>query len=146
MRSLFIFLFRHFEPRLDFAKVEKQTESIDPETKAKYDSGICNKCGAVTITGRERLLSLFIGKSTVYFCGNCTRFIQGNPFNSIFLGITASLFSSLCLVVLVSNTRGESSSATSMALLVLLVGIYEGIKGAFVGVKGIKRSITKRAQ
>jgi hypothetical protein len=142
--SIFSVLFRRIEPKLDFAKVESKSESVDPDTKSKYDSGTCSRCGAITVTGKERLLSWLIGKSTVYFCGNCKRFIQGNPFNNIFLGITGSLCSFVSLIALASSTSGQSSSATSMGMLVLLVGIYEGIKAAIVEIKGVARSVRKR--
>lgn len=139
--SLFSFLFRHFEPKFDFAEIKNIFESTEPITKKKYDSGICSKCGSVTVIGRERFIS-FLGKSSKYFCGNCKRFIMGNPLNNIFLGITESVAFFLFMGGLASNMQGKSSSY-SVVILILLVGIYDGIKRVFFGIKGVKISIIK---
>lgn len=142
--SLFSFLFRHFEQKFDFAEIKKTFESTDPITKKKYDSGTCSKCGGITIIGRERFISFlsFLGKSSEYFCGNCNRFIMGNPLNNIFLGITESAASFLFMIGLASNMQRESSSYSSIFFLVLLVGVYDGIKRAFFGLSGVKRSLS----
>lgn len=143
--SLFSFLFRHFEPKFDFAEIKNEFISADPITGKKCDSGTCSKCGGITIIGRERFISFFsfLGKSSEYFCGNCNRFIMGNPLNNIFLGITESVASFLFMTGIASNMQGKSSSHLSIVILILLVGIYDGIKRVFFGIKGVKRSIIK---
>ncbi len=143
--SLFSFLFRHFEPKFDFAEIKNKFESRDPITGKKCDSGTCSKCGGITIIGRERFISFFsfLGKSSEYFCGNCNRFIMGNPLNNIFLGITESVAFFLFMGGLAPNMQGKSSSHLSIVILILLVGIYDGIKRVFFGIKGVKSSIIK---
>lgn len=140
--SLFSFLFRHFEPKFDFAEIKNEFESTDPITGKKCSSGTCSKCGGNTIIGRERFIS-FLGRSSEYFCGNCNRFIMGNPLNNIFLGITESIACFLFMGGLASNMQGKSSPYSSIAILIFLVGIYDGIKRVFFGIKGVKRSIIK---
>ena len=140
--SLFSFLFRHFEPKFDFAEIKNEFESTDPRTGKKCGSGTCSKCGGITIFGRERFIS-FLGRSSEYFCGNCNRFIMGNPLNNILLGITESVACFLFMGGLASNMQGKSSSYSSIVILILLVGIYDGIKRVFFGIKGVKRSIIK---
>ncbi|MDZ4383761.1 MAG: hypothetical protein U0937_03880 [Thermodesulfovibrionia bacterium] len=116
--------------------------SADPITGKKCDSGTCSKCGGITIIGRERFISFFsfLGKSSEYFCGNCNRFIMGNPLNNIFLGITESV---AFFLFMGGIAHGKSSSYSSIVILILLVGIYDGIKRVFFGIKGVKRSIIK---
>ncbi len=140
--SFFTYLFRHFEAKFDFAEIKNKFESTDPMTKKKYDSGTCSKCGGITVTGRERFIS-FIGKSSEYFCGNCSRFIMGNPFNNILLGITESAASFLFMIGLASNMQGKSSNS-SIFFLILFVGTYDGIKRAFFGLTGVKRALIKK--
>jgi len=140
--SLFSFLFRYFERKLDFAEIKNKFISTDPIIKKAYESGTCSKCGGITVIGRERFIS-FIGMSSKYFCGNCNRFIMGNPLNNIFLGITESVAFFLFMGGLASNMQGESSSYSSIVILILFVGIYDGIKRVFFGIKGVKRSIIK---
>jgi hypothetical protein len=137
--SLFSFFFRYFEPRFDYAEVEHVFESKDPTTKKKYDSGTCSKCGGITIIGRERFHP-YLGKSSEYFCDNCNRFLRGNPLNNIFLGLTESASSLLFILGVASSTQGKTSSYSSIFLLLLLVGVYDGIKRLSFGISGVKRS------
>ena len=140
--SLFSFLFRHLEPKFDFAEIKNEFESTDPATGKKCGSGICSKCGDITIISRKRSLG-FPGTRLAYFCENCKRFIMGNPLNNIFLGVTESVVSFLFMGGLASNMQGKSSSYSSIVIFVLLVGIYDGIKRVFFGIKGVKNSIIK---
>lgn len=140
--SLFSFLFRHFEPKFDFAEIKNEFESTDPVTGKKCGSGICSKCGDITIISRKRSLG-FPGTRLAYFCENCKRFIMGNPLNNIFLGVTESVVSFLFMGGLASNMQGKSSSYSSIVIFVLLVGIYDGTKRVFFGIKGVKSSIIK---
>jgi len=140
--SLFSFLFRYFEPRFDYAEVEHVFESIDPITKKKYDSGTCSKCGGITIIRRERFHP-YLGKSSEYFCDNCNRFLRGNPLNNIFLGLTEGASSLLFMLGIASSMQGKTSSYSSIFLLLLLVGIYDGIKRLSSGISGVKRSSKK---
>jgi len=140
--SLFSFLFRHFEQKFDFAEIKNEFESTDPVTGKKFGSGTCSKCGEITIISRERSLG-FLGRSSEYFCGNCKRFVMGNPLNNIFLGITESVASFLVMGGLASNMQVKSSSYFGIIILMLLIGIYDGIKRVFFGIKGVKRSIIK---
>jgi hypothetical protein len=138
--SLFSFLFRYFEPKFDFAEIRNVSEFKEPLTKKKQDRGTCTKCGGVTIVAKERAIS-FLGKSSEYFCGNCNRFIRGNPLNNIFLGITEGI---CCLLFMVAvNMQGKSSANSGMFSLFFLVGIYDGIKRVSFGIAGVKRSIIK---
>lgn len=136
------FLFRYFEPRFDYAEVEHVFESKDPITKKKYDSGTCSKCGGITIIGRERFHP-YLGKSSEYFCDNCNRFLRGNPLNNIFLGLTEGASSLLFMLGIASSMQGKTSSYSSIFLLLLLVGLYDGIKRLFFGISGVKRSFKK---
>lgn len=138
--SLFSFLFRYFERKLDFAEIKNTFISTDA-IKKKYVSGTCSKCGGITVVGRERFIS-FIGMSSKYFCDNCNRFIKGNPLNNILLGITESICSFLFMGGIASNMQGKSSGL-SIVLLILFVGIYDGIKRVFFGISGVKRSLIK---
>ncbi len=140
--SLFSFLFRYFERKLDFAEIKNIFTSTDPIIKKAYESGTCSKCGDITVIGKERFIS-FIGMSSKYFCDNCNRFIKGNPLNNILLGITESICSFLFMGGIASNMQGKSSPYSSIVILILLVGIYDGIKRVFFGIKGVKRSIIK---
>lgn len=142
--ACFSFLFRHFETKFDYAEITNKFESTDPITKKKYDSGTCSKCGGITVVGRERFISFFIGKGSEYFCGNCSRFIMGNPFNNILLGITESVASFLFAIGLASNVQEKSPPYLSIFVLVLLVGVYDGIKRAFFGLSGVKRSLSNK--
>lgn len=138
--SLFSFLFRYFERKLDFAEIKNTFISTDA-IKKKYVSGTCSKCSGITVVGRERFIS-FIGMSSKYFCDNCNRFIKGNPLNNILLGITESICSFLFMGGIASNMQGKSSGL-SIVLLILFVGIYDGIKRVFFGISGVKRSLIK---
>jgi hypothetical protein len=140
--SLFSFLFRYFEPRFDYAEIINIIEFTDPITKKKYDRGTCTKCGGITIVGRERAIS-FLGKSSEYFCDNCNRFLRGNPLNNIFLGLTEAVSSLLFMISVGSNMQGKTSSYLSIFLLLLFVGIYDGIKRLSFGISGVKRSSKK---
>jgi len=140
--TFFSFLFRYFEPKFDYAEITDVFESKDPITKKKYDSGTCTKCGGITIVGKERAIS-FLGKSSEYFCDNCNRFIRGNPLNNIFLGLTEAVSSLLFWIGIGLNMKGEISSYSSVFLLLLFVGIYDGIKRLSFGVSGVKRSSRK---
>jgi hypothetical protein len=134
----FLFLFRYFETKIDFAEITKTFESTDPLTKKEIVNGTCSKCNSITIIGKTRSPS-FLGKSSEFFCGNCKRFILGNPFNNIFLGITESISSVLFIIGLASKTQGNSSSHSSLYFLFFFIGIYDGIKRMFCAVKGLKR-------
>lgn len=140
--SLFSFLFRYLEPRFDYAEVEHVFESRDPITKKKYDSGTCSKCGGITIIGRERFHP-YLGKSSEYFCDNCNRFLRGNPLNNIFLGLAEGASSLLFMLAIGSSMQGKTSSYASIFLLLLFVGIYDGIKRLSFGISGVKRSFKK---
>jgi len=137
--SLFVFLFRYFEPRFDYAAVKDTVEFTDPMTKKKYDRGTCTKCGGLTIVGKERFIKFF-GKSTEYFCDNCHRFIQGNPLNNIFLGVTETVSSILLIIGLASNVHGKSSSYSSIFTIILFIGIWDGIKRLSFGISGVRQS------
>jgi hypothetical protein len=142
--SLFSFFFRYFDPRFDYAEVKNVIEFTDPITKKKYDRGTCSKCGGTTIVGKERAISfLGIGKSSEYFCDNCNRFLRGNPLNNIFLGLTEAVSSLLFIFAVGSNMKGKTSSYSSIFLLLLLIGIYDGIKRLSFGISGVKRSYKK---
>jgi hypothetical protein len=140
--SLFSFFFRYFEPKFDYAEIKNIIEFTDPITKKKYDRGTCTKCGGTTIVGKERAIS-FLGKSSEYFCDNCNRFLRGNPLNNIFLGLTEAVSSLLFMIGVDSNMQGKTSSYSSISLLVLFVGIYDGIKRLSFGISGVKRSSKK---
>jgi hypothetical protein len=133
----FTFIFRHFEPKFDFAEIKYEREFTDPITQKLYDSGICTKCNVTTITARQRSLS-FLGKSRKYFCDNCNRFIAGNPFNNIFLAVTESTFAFLVMFGVVGSSGREYSSYKSMVLLFMWVAIYDGIKRLIFSIKGIR--------
>ncbi len=138
--AFFSFLFCHFEPKFDFAEIKNITKFKDPITKKEQDSGVCTKCGGVTIVAKERAISFF-GKSETYFCDNCNRFIRGNPLNNIFLGLSEGLSSLLFMIGTASNMQGKpQSTITSIALLFYLVCMYDGIKRMFFGSLGIKGS------
>jgi hypothetical protein len=137
--SIFSIFFRYFEPRFDYAEVKNTIEFTDPITKKKYDRGTCTKCGGITIVGKERAIS-FLGKSSEYFCDNCNRFLRGNPLNNIFLGLTEAVSSLLFMIGVGSNMQGKTSSYSSIFLLVLFIGIYDGIKRLSFGISGVKRS------
>jgi len=137
--SFFVLLFRHFEPRLDYATAKDTVEFTDPMTNKKCDRGTCTKCGGLTIVGKERSIKFF-GKSTEYFCDNCHRFIQGNPLNNIFLGVTESVSSVLFIIGLASNMQGKSSPYSSIFVVILFIGIWDGIKRLSFGISGVKQS------
>lgn len=140
--SLFSLFFRHFEPRFDYAEVKNTIEFTDPISKKKYDRGTCSKCGGITIVAKERAIS-FLGKSEEYFCDNCNRFLRGNPLNNIFLGLTEAVSSLLFMIGLGSSVHGKTSSYSSIFLLVLFVGIYDGIKRLSFGISGVKGAYKK---
>ncbi len=132
-------MFRYFEPRFDYAGVENIFGFTDPITKKKVDRGTCTKCGSVTTVAKERSIS-FLGKSSEYFCDNCNRFLRGNPLNNIFLGLTESVSSLLFILGIGSRMQGKTSSYSSIFLLLLFVGIYDGIKRLSFGISGVKSS------
>lgn len=131
---IFVFLFRFFETKIDYAEIINTFESTDPLTKKQIVSGTCNKCKGITIVGKQRTPS-FLGKSTEYFCTNCNRFISGNPFNQIFLGLIESIISFFFIIGFFSMSKGSTSSVSSIFLFIFLVGIGDGIKRMFQGLK-----------
>lgn len=137
--TLFVLFFRYFEPRFDYAEVKNTIEFTDPMTNKKNDRGTCTKCGGLTIVGKARFLS-FLGKSLEYFCDSCHRFIQGNPLNAIFLGPTEIITSILFIIGLASNKQVETSPFSSIFFIILLIGIWDGIKRLSFGISGIKQS------
>jgi hypothetical protein len=144
--SLFLFcvFFRHFEPKFDYAEIKDKHKSVDINTKKRIETGTCSKCGVSTVIGKQRSIN-FLGMSTEYFCKNCKRFIRGNPLNSIFMGITEAIVFSLLTIAYFATLEGNSTSSTSSTILVLvyIVAIYDGIKRAYYGIRGVVRSAIK---
>lgn len=115
-----------------------EKDFIDPETKKKYDTGVCGRCGLRTKISQERFISGF-GKSERHFCDNCGIFLRSNPFHSIFFGLAQGTFFLILFFVIAANTKTPASTAQNICFLLLLFGMIDGIRRLFAGIQGVLR-------
>ncbi|MBM4273017.1 MAG: hypothetical protein FJ134_00925 [Deltaproteobacteria bacterium] len=62
-----------------------------------YSIGICRYCNETTKVGDKRFYG-FIGKKQRYFCDNCGKFIMGDPFANILVGLSGIII--FCMIAI----------------------------------------------
>jgi hypothetical protein len=134
---IFIFLFRFAETKFHFAEIHNIERDIRSDGR-KCDFGVCGRCGARTKIATEwfTFASVF-GKSKRHFCDNCGIFLRDNPFKAMFFGLSVAMVSFTFFIGIAVSIKGEASMFQNAFLLVLLLGIVDGVKRLFAGIKGV---------
>ncbi|MCX5632747.1 MAG: zinc ribbon domain-containing protein [Phycisphaerae bacterium] len=135
-------LFRMADKKYRFAEVRDIKYDVEyPETKIKYDIGICCNCGNTTRIAKKNSLLDFLPKKEFHFCDSCGMFLRNNPFFSIFLGFSESIFSLLLFVGFAASIDTQKqSSVQSVGALFFLCGVLDGLRRGFSGIKGLVMS------
>ena len=125
--------------KYNYAEIHDIEEDfIDPETKKKYDTGVCGHCGVRTKIAQERFIGVF-GKSERYFCDNCGIFLRSNPFHSIFFGLAEGTVSLILFLVIAAIIKEPASTGHKFIFLPLFIGMIDGIRRSFAGIQGVFR-------
>jgi hypothetical protein len=135
---LAIVLFRHFEERLEFAEVSGQVELEDMNTKIKYTAARCGRCGAQTVTSRERRPGK--GRKNEFFCDNCKIYIRGNPLPG---AVVSMIFVLISAAVLYGTNEGLDESALSAFNLLWVMLVFIGARSFYFGMKWTLYSLKK---
>ena len=140
-------IFRFTEPKFNFAEIHDiEKDLVNPKTEEKYDMGVCSKCGTKIIIAHQRFISV-LGKSEKHFCDYCGTFLRTNPLKAMLEGLAESIISLVFLLLILGVMRMSEQGATdhhnsyqSIFLIILLVGIFDGINRIFAGTMGIIKS------
>jgi hypothetical protein len=117
---LFINVFRRREVRNDY-EIKKDNKD--------YSIGICRYCNETTKVGDKRFID-FIGKKQRYFCDNCGKFIMGDPFANILVGLSGII---IFLVMAIGYTlsyigKKKINIADNLFLFLMLIITYDFLR------------------
>jgi len=74
-------------------------------------------------------------------CHECGLFFRGNPVESVFVGLAEAALASLFMIGVAYVTSGTASNYQGIILLVMFVGIFDGLRRFFVGTKALIKSV-----
>jgi len=132
--TICIFIFRKFDGRYNYAEIKDIKFDVKEEKEGeKHDVATCSNCGKSTKVSKERL-SGFFPKRDFNFCGNCGIFLREGPLISIFSGVAEMLMST---VFIIPFFIGEWTTTKRLVALFIALGIIDGGRKIFSGVKGI---------
>jgi hypothetical protein len=113
----------------------------DKNTKIKYVTAKCGKCGSQTVTAREREPGK--GRKNEFFCENCKIYMRGNPLPGAIVGLMFVLISA---AVLFGTNTGLDESALSAFNLLWVMMIFIGARSFYFGIKWTLYSLKRPSQ
>lgn len=133
---VFSLLFKYSETKFEFAEVSIIPHVGAPSVKEKYEFGICGKCNDTIKISKNGIF----GSRRIHSCEKCGAFLGENPFKASITGLAESIASFLLLLgfgMHISASASESSGTHGIYYLVLLLGVFDGLRRLFSGIKGV---------